>query len=40
MRKLVAKISRGKLKGNDLFPYQHANEQNIASTSRFEIDYV
>lgn len=40
MKKLVAKISRGKLKGNDLFPHKHANGKYVASPSKFEIDYI
>lgn len=40
MKKLVSKISKGKLKGHDLFPHKHVNGKYVASPSKFEIVYV
>jgi len=35
-----AQISRGNHKGKPLFPHKHADGKYVATTSRFEEDYV
>ncbi len=40
MTNIRAQISRGVHKGTHLFPHKHADEKYVATTSRFEEDYV
>lgn len=40
MSKLIAYKSRGKYKGQPMYPHKHSNGTYVASPSRFEVDYV
>ena len=40
MRRLQAKKNRGKFKGEPLFPHKHKDGTYVASSSRYEVDYI
>jgi len=38
--KLMAKKNRGDFKGEPLFPHKHKDGNYVASSSRYEVDYI
>lgn len=40
MSKLQAKKNRGQYKGKPLYPHKHKDGMYVASSSRYEVDYI